>query len=266
MDELITLAVEAARAGARAVRARVSHVGAVRHKSNAFDLVTDADVSSGIAICETIARRLPGARFVVEERPVYESAHVVEGSLDDSEVWVIDPLDGTTSFVHGYPCYATSVALVRDGIPVVGAVHDIPADRTCYAAAGHGAFLEGDPIRVSDRASLNAALVITGFPYDRGSVLDAQMAALARVVRDAEGIRRDGSAALDCCHVAAGRADGFWEFDLKPWDMAAGVVILKEAGARTSGIDGAPWTLRSTGIITATPRVFDALASRVLDR
>ncbi|MHB1340513.1 MAG: inositol monophosphatase family protein [Coriobacteriia bacterium] len=259
MNLLLDTAIAAALAGGDTLRTRMDDMGEVRSKTNAFDVVTDADVAAGVAAVRAIADRIEGARFVVEEPEVYALAGVREGSLDAGEVWVIDPLDGTTSFVHGFPCYSTSVALLRDGQPVAGAVHNVPLDETTFAAAGEGAYLNGREIRCSDAAGLGASLLITGFPYDRGDLLDRQMAAFERLVRLAEGIRRDGSAAIDCCHVAAGRADAFWEYGLMPWDMAAGVIALREAGATVTGIDGEPWTAHSTGIIAANPMLHEIL-------
>lgn len=257
MNPILDAAIAAALAGGDTLRSRLDDMGEVRSKSNTFDVVTDADIAAGVAAVRAIADRIEGARFIVEEPEVYALAGVREGTLDSEEVWVIDPLDGTTSFVHGFPCYSTSVALLRDGQPVAGAVHNVPLDETTFAAIGEGAYLNGREIHCSEADNLGDSLVITGFPYDRGELLDRQMAAFAQVVRLAEGVRRDGSAAIDCCHVAAGRADAFWEYGLKPWDMAAGVVALREAGATVTGIDGEPWTAHSTGIIAANPALHE---------
>ncbi|MGB4593056.1 MAG: inositol monophosphatase family protein [Coriobacteriia bacterium] len=259
MNPLLDAAIAAALAGGDVLRAMMNDMGEVRSKTNEFDVVTDADIAAGVAVVRAIAERLEGARFVVEEPEVYSLAGVREGSLDADQVWVIDPLDGTTSFVHGFPCYSTSVALLSDGQPVVGAVHNVPLHETTFAALGEGAHLNGRRIECGTTTDLADALVITGFPYDRGQPLELQMAAFSQVVRLAEGVRRDGSAAIDCCHVAAGRADAFWEYGLKPWDMAAGVVALREAGALVTGVDGEPWTAHSTGIITANPELHQIL-------
>jgi myo-inositol-1(or 4)-monophosphatase len=248
------IAEEAARAGGAVLRSHIGRFGDVRTKSTSIDLVTEADIASGIAVVRTIAEHHEGARFVVEEPEVYSLAGVTQGSLADDEVWVIDPLDGTTSFVHTYPCWSVSVALLAGGRPVVGAVYNIPADEMTSAAARAGAARDGQPLACSSVSDVSAALLITGFPYDRGAVLDRQLAALTAFLKaPVHAIRRDGSAAVDCCHVAAGRADGFWEFGLRPWDTAAGVVILEEAGARVTGTDGEPWGVESTGIVTANP-------------
>jgi myo-inositol-1(or 4)-monophosphatase len=263
MNRLLDTAIAAAEAGGATLRAMAADFGTVRVKSSSVDFVTEADLAAGVAAVRAIAQRVEGARFVVEEPEVYALAGVPEGSLDDEEVWVVDPLDGTTSFVHGYPCYSTSVACLHDGQPTAGAVHNVPLRETTSASVGEGAWLDGVRLQVTAAASIEEALLITGFPYDRGETLDKQMRVFARIILTAHDIRRDGSAAIDCCHVAAGRADGFWEFGLQPWDTAAGVVALREAGAIVSGIRGEPWTVRSGGIIAANPVLHAALAATI---
>ncbi|MDH4139536.1 MAG: inositol monophosphatase [Coriobacteriia bacterium] len=250
----LDIARVAALAGGRRVAARLGDLGRVRTKGSPTDYVTDVDIDAGVAVLRAIAEETKGARFVVEEREVYDLADASEGSLGDSEVWVVDPLDGTTSFMHGFPCYSVSVALLRDGEPVVGAVYNVPSDELASGAVGQGAWLGDRTVRCSDTHDLREALLVTGFPYDRTRTLDRQLDVLARFLRTpVQGIRRDGSAANDCVHVAAGRADGFWEFGLQPWDTAAGAIICREAGAHISGIDGEPWSATSYGVIAANP-------------
>lgn len=264
MNALLDAAIAAAEAGGATLRARAADFGEVRVKSSSVDFVTDADLAAGVAAVRAIAQHMEGARFVVEEPEVYALAGVPPGSLDDDEVWVIDPLDGTTSFVHNYPCYSTSVAFLRAGQPLAGAVHNAVLRETTSAFAGGGAWLDGVQLHVTEAPAIDQALLITGFPYDRGETLRKQMRVFSQIIRVAHGIRRDGSAAIDCCHVAAGRADGFWEFGLQPWDAAAGVVALREAGATVTGIDGEPWTVRSGGIIAANAALHAALAATIL--
>lgn len=255
----------AASAGARAIAARGSDIGTVRIKGSQTDMVTDTDIAAGVEIVTEILARDPDARVIVEEHEVYDLTGVTPGSLDDSEVWLIDPLDGTTSFVHSYPCYSVSVALVREGDPVAGAVYNVPAGELVSAAAGMGAFLDATPVSTGMTARLDAALLITGFPYDRGAPLDRQLDILAAFLRSpVHGIRRDGSAAIDCCHVACGRADGFWESGLQPWDMAAGAIILRESGALVTGMDGERWTPASTGMVAANPALHAEMMRIVL--
>jgi myo-inositol-1(or 4)-monophosphatase len=255
MREERASAVAAAQAGAAIVRDGADHVGAVRSKSSATDLVTEVDIASGVAIVRLLLEIDPSASVVVEEDEVYDITGVSPGDPWGPEVWVIDPVDGTTSFVHGFPTYSVSVALLRSGRPVAGAVVDVPHGATMSAAEGLGAHLDGVPVRCAEATRLDEALLITGFPYDREAALDRQLAVLAAFLRSpVHGIRRDGSAALDCCHVAAGRADGFWEYGLQPWDTAAGTIICREAGALVTDIEGADWSpSRSAGIVVANP-------------
>ncbi|MCX8006824.1 MAG: inositol monophosphatase [Coriobacteriia bacterium] len=264
MDPLLEAVAAAARAGGAVLESMRASFGTVRTKSTRVDLVTDADLEAGVAACRAIAERFADARFLVEEPEVYARAGVARGALLDGDVWVIDPLDGTTSFVHGYPCYSTSVAFVRNGQPLAGAVYNAATGELVTACSGVGAWLDGNPIKVSTVDALEQALLITGFPYDRGRPFDVQIRVFERVARIAHGIRRDGSAAVDCCHVAAGRADGFWEFELKPWDLAAGVVALRESGAVVTGTDGRPWDASTPGIVAAGPNLHQALLEAVL--
>ncbi len=250
----------AALAGGEVLRAREGDLGAVRSKGWATDFVTEADIASGVAVAQAILAAHPHARLVVEEPEVCEQLGVEPGSLDDEEVWLVDPLDGTTSYVHGFPCYSVAVALVRAGQPVAGAVFNAASAELFSAAAGHGATRDGGGIRCSAAATVPEALLITGFPYDRGEPLDRQLAVLAAFLRSpVHGMRRDGSAAVDCCHVASGRADGFWEYTLKPWDMAAGALICREAGARVTDVDGRDWSTASDSICVANPALHTAM-------
>lgn len=261
MDLELESAIAAARAGGAILSSRANDMGRIRTKTNRLDMVTEADIASGVAVCSTIAKRLEGARFVVEEPEVYDIAGVARGSLTDSDVWVIDPLDGTTSFVHGFPCYSVSVALLQQGEPVVGVVYNVPMNELVAARIGAGVTLDGAPIGCTHAAHIAEALIVTGFPYDREALLPRQLPVFAEVMRTVHGIRRDGSAAIDCCHVASGRADAFWEFGLQPWDTAAGVVALREAGAVITDHDGNPWTPETRNVVAGNP----ALHAELLD-
>ncbi|PKQ29743.1 MAG: inositol monophosphatase [Actinobacteria bacterium HGW-Actinobacteria-10] len=267
MSDVLKIAQEAARAGAAVIAAAGRDIGAVRVKASLTDVVTETDIAAGVAIVRSIMAADPNATFVIEEDEVYGLTDCIQGELDAPEVWVIDPLDGTTSFVHGFPCYSVSVALLRDGEPIAGAVLDVSRQELYSAAVGQGAHRDGAAIQCGATETLIGSLLVTGFPYDRGEPLTRQLAVLGDFLRaPVHGMRRDGSAAIDCCHVASGRADGFWEFGLKPWDMAAGVVICREAGARVTGIEGEPWTPKSTGIIVANPALHSAMREVILAR
>ncbi len=266
MRDELELVRAAAVAGGAEIGRRGREMGIVRSKSTPTDMVTDTDIAAGVAVVRTILAADPSARFVIEEDEVHGLAGAARGDLDDDEVWVVDPLDGTTSFVHGYPCFSVAVALLRGGRPVAGAVYNAASGELMSGAEGMGASYGAAQASTSSAATLDQALLITGFPYDRGALLDRQLAILARFLRSpVHGIRRDGSAAVDCTHVACGRADGFWEFGLKPWDMAAGVIILRESGATVTGIDGEPWSPASTGIITANPALHARMAEIIAE-
>ena len=252
MRNALQLAKAAALAGGRVLESMRENMGQIRAKGSATDFVTEADVASGAAIVGEILRQNPDARFVIEEEEVYELVGATPGVIGQGDVWVIDPLDGTTSFIHGYPTYSVSVALVRGLDPLAGAVYNVASGEMNAAAVGFGASRDGAPITVARAATVREALVITGFPYDRGAPLDTQIEVLTAFLRaPVHGMRRDGSAAVDLCHVAAGRADGFWEYALKPWDMAAGAVICREAGALVTDVDGTLWTAKSTSVLAA---------------
>lgn len=254
MTDALAIAMAAAKAGGDVLRSRGT--GEVRSKSSATDFVTEADIASGVAVATAILAAHPRARILVEEPEVAGLVGVEPGTLDDSEVWIVDPLDGTTSYLHAYPCYSVSVALVRDGQPVAGAVYNAALDEMNAAAVGSGATRDGAPLAVTSAERVSDALLVTGFPYDRGAPLDRQLAVLAAFLRNpVHGIRRDGSAALDLCHVAGARADGFWEYTLKPWDMAAGVLICREAGARVTDVDGVAWSTASESVCAANAQL-----------
>lgn len=256
------IAREAALAGGAVLRERRDDMGAVRSKSSATDLVTETDIASGVAVVRAILSHEPDARIVVEEPEVHEITGIPRVSPEDGRVWIIDPLDGTTSFVHGYPCYSVSVGLAENGSSIAGAVYNVPLDQMAWATAGGGAFIGDTPLRVSSRTRVDESLIVTGFPYDRTRPLDIQLNVLEAFLRNpVHGIRRDGSAAIDCCHVAAGRCDGFWEFGLKPWDMAAGALICSEAGALVTGVLGEPWSVMSGSICVANPTLHAEMQS-----
>ena len=257
--DLRQLAERAARAGGSVLANQADRAAGLHAKSSARDLVTAADIASGVAVARAIAGQLEAARFVVEEPEVYEQAGVARGELDAAEVWVIDPLDGTTSFVHGYPCWSVSIACLQHGRPVAGAVYNVPADEMASAALGSGATLDGAPLVCAGALTHDAALLGTGFPYDRGAPLDRQLRLFERLLRPAHDVRRDGSAAVDLCNVAIGRIDGFWEIELKPWDMAAGVLIVQEAGGRVTDFDGRPWSPGTRDVVAANPTLHAAL-------
>ena len=259
MSDVLALAERAARRAGRLLAERSGRPGRTGTKSSFVDMVTEVDIAAGVEIVTELMAADPGATFLVEEPEVYGLTGAPRGELDDRAVWVVDPIDGTTSFIHGFPAFSVSIARLEAGVSVAGVVLNVPADELFAAEASAGATLGGSLIHASDASSIQRALIVTGFPYDRGATLDRQMAVFGSIIREVHGIRRDGSAALDCCHVAAGRADAFWEYGLKPWDTSAGVLIAREAGAVVTAIDGAAWTPATADILIAAPDLHPVL-------
>lgn len=262
-EQLIATAEGAARAGAAVLKEHAGSITELRTKSASADMVSAADVGAGVAIARALAGVVPGAGFVVEEPEVYDLAGVDRGDPADAAVWVIDPLDGTTSFVHGYPCWSVSIGLVRHGRPSLGVVYNVPANEMICAAEGAGATLNGAPLRISGSPTLERALLATGFPYDRGAAWDRQIRLLERLVRPAHDVRRDGSAAVDLCNVACNRVDGFWETNLQVWDMAAAALIVLESGGLVTGFDGEPWSAHSRDVIAANPALHAVMLAAI---
>ena len=205
-------------------------------KKGAIDLVTEVDLE-----CERMCRAVLAERFPDHDILAEEQGASSAGRTPSRYRWIFDPLDGTTNFAHGLPIFCASLALEIDGRPEVGAIYD-PTRRELFTAErGHGARLNGEPLHVSSTARLLDALLVTGFPYDVHARAEELVALFGEFLRHARAVLRLGSAALDLCYVAAGRFDGFWEQYLKPWDVAAGAVILEEAGGSITGMDGAPF-------------------------
>lgn len=214
-----------------------SKFGASLHidKKGRINLVTEADLASEEAIRSSILRQFPDHEFLGEESGL--SAH------SGQPRWIVDPLDGTTNFAQGYPFFSVSIALQIAGEAAVGVVYDPTHDEMFHAVRGQGAFLNGRPIRVSAHGILEEALLVTGFPYELRRDPDILLTLFKEMIVRARGIRRDGSAALDLCYVACGRFDAFWEVGLHPWDMAAGSLLICEAGGRITNFSDQPHNL-----------------------
>jgi myo-inositol-1(or 4)-monophosphatase len=228
-------------------------------KKGEIDLVTEVDLEVE-RMCRTlIADRFPNHAVLAEE--LGESPDAVSAS----HCWVFDPIDGTTNFAHGLPIFCASLALEIDGRAVVGAVYDATRRELFTAERGTGAFLNGARLRTSRAARLIDALLVTGFPYDVHSRGERVLGLFGEFIRTARAVRRLGSAALDLCYVAAGRMDGFWEQTLKPWDLAAGALIVEEAGGEVSGMEGEPFTSRLGHILASNGLIHRDMAT-VIDR
>jgi myo-inositol-1(or 4)-monophosphatase len=219
------------------------------------DFVTEVDHTSEGLIAAALREATPAARIVGEEL----SPELVRDGL----VWVVDPLDGTTNFLHGVPLWAVSIAAAVDGVLEAAIVLDVPGDERFEAVRGHGASLAGKPLAVSSIESPEFALIGTGFPFKDVSRLDEYQRQFARVAAATSGIRRPGAAAIDLAWVAAGRFDGFWEQQLAPWDMAAGALLVREAGGVVTDHGGNSDILRHASLVAGNPAMHTWL-SRVL--
>lgn len=222
----------------------------VATKSNATDLVTKVDQTCERRIRELVEERHPGHAVLGEE---------MGGPGSDAEFrWIVDPLDGTVNYAHGFPFYCVSIALAIRGRLEVGVVLDSAHGEMFSAVRGAGAYLDGVPITVSSEADPLRALLGTGFSYDPESQLENAQVFL-RMLPKVRAIRRPGAAALDLCYVASGRLDGFWELTLNPWDVAAGVLIIEEAGGRVSSGDGSEYRLEDKVLVASNGRLHDPL-------
>jgi len=205
-------------------------------KKGRIDLVTEYDRRSEALLVARIRERFPDHAILAEESGA-------AGASRARVRWLCDPLDGTTNFAHNYPFFCVSVGVEVDGAMAAGAVYDPVRDEMFAAASGRGATLDGTEIRVSRIADVDAALLVTGFPYDVREHPARHLPLFQEFLLRAQGVRRDGSAALNLCYVAMGRFDGMWEGDLSPWDVAAGTLIVREAGGVVTGYDGEPFQL-----------------------
>jgi len=222
-------------------------------KKGVIDLVTEVDLD-----VERMFRALVAERFPAHDVLAEEMGQMRSGA---SHRWVFDPLDGTTNYAHGVPIFCSTLALEVDGEPVVGAVFDPNRRELFTAERGVGAWMNGEPLRVSSSATLNDSVLVTGFPYDirerMGEILDV----FARFLREARAVRRLGSAAIDLCWVAAGRLDGFWEQGLQAWDTMAGALVVQEAGGRVTGLDGGAWDPHGGRVVASNGHIHDAMVA-----
>ncbi|MCT0199403.1 inositol monophosphatase [Synechococcus sp. CS-1325] len=251
LEKLSGVARAAAAAGAAALRFHHGKLTQIREKGRAGDLVTEADLAAEEAVLAVLARDTPTLGVLAEE----SGQHSTGSDLQ----WCVDPLDGTTNYAHSYPCFATSVGLTWRGLPLLGAI-EVPAlGESYWAAAGLGAWCNADRLAVSGARDLANSLLVTGFAYDRQTQLDTNYSEFCWFTHRSQGVRRDGAAAVDLAFVAAGRLDGYWERGLSPWDLAAGVVLVEEAGGVVSRYDGGPLVLTEGRLIASAPGIHRSL-------
>jgi myo-inositol-1(or 4)-monophosphatase len=219
------------------------------------DYVTHVDKQSEIMLVEGLSSLLPGAGFLVEENTVENT--------NATHTWIIDPLDGTTNFIHGLPTFAISVALMKDHEIIMGVVYDVKAKECYYASKDSPALMNGREIKVSDKHGLAESLLATGFPYNDFDRQAEYLEMLGHLMQHSRGIRRFGSAAIDLAWVACGRFDGFWEYSLKPWDVAAGSFIVQRAGGTVTDFKGKGDFIFGGEILCGNPEVYAELAGVV---
>lgn len=251
LNTFTALAVKAAQQAGALLRENFHHSHQFALKSGFRDLVTEFDHQAEKIIIGLIQKKFPQHSILTEEgsvRPTHDSPHQ----------WIIDPIDGTTNFAHGFPFFAVSIALYHKDEAVVGVVYNPIHDELFVGEAGQGAWLNGQPLRVSQTETLQQSLVMTGFPYDEG-LIPQHLVWWERFATKAQTLRRLGSSALALSYLAAGRADGYWELDLKPWDLAAAVLLVREAGGIVTDLRGGKLKLSQGEVLASNGKIHGAL-------
>jgi myo-inositol-1(or 4)-monophosphatase len=251
MHPMLNTAVKAARRAGNVINRASRNLDIVAVKEKAVnDFVSEVDREAEQVVISTLHEAYPGHAILAEE----------SGASGQSEYrWVIDPLDGTTNFLHGFPQYAVSIALEHRGLVTQAVIYDPARNDLFTATRGRGAFLNDTRLRVSKRAQLKPCLIGTGFPFKELAHLDSYMAMLVDIMKGTAGVRRAGSAALDLAYVAAGRLDAFWELGLSRWDMAAGSLLITEAGGLVGDLEGNEGWMETGNIVAGSPKVFGEL-------
>lgn len=255
MQPILNIAIRAARKAGTVITRAIDQIETLTvTQKGRHDFVSEIDRRAEDEIIRTIRKTYPSHGILAEE----------SGELKgDDTVWIIDPLDGTTNFLHGFPQFAVSIGIRNRNRLEHGLIYDPLRDELFTASFGEGAQLNGRRLRVSKTNSLESSLLGTGFPFREISQMDEYLAIFRNIMPDCSGIRRAGAASLDLAYVAAGRLDGFWEFGLKPWDMAAGAVIIQEAGGLVGDAQGANNFMQTGDMVAGNPKVFAALLQRI---
>ncbi|AFY39587.1 Inositol-phosphate phosphatase [[Leptolyngbya] sp. PCC 7376] len=250
----LEIATEAALSAGAALKHYYGNLQQVREKDTPGDLITEADTASEKIIIELLQRQCPDLPIHAEE------SGQISGAIDSPFLWMIDPLDGTVNYAHGYPMFSVSIALLYEENPVVGVVYNPYRDELFRAAEGAGATLNRKPIHVSKTEKLQDSLLTTGFAYDRRQTKDNNYIEFCCLTHKTQGVRRGGSAALDLTDVACGRLDGYWERGIQPWDMSAGICILREAGGLVTAYDESPLKLQNGRLLATNHKIHSQLS------
>jgi myo-inositol-1(or 4)-monophosphatase len=250
VEDIREVAIQAARQAGALLRERLGNIKNIDYKS-AFNIVTDVDKASERLIIDTIKGRFPEDHILAEETGRHQGA--------TKRRWLIDPLDGTTNFAHGYPFFCVSIGFEVDGEPELAVVYNPVSDELFSAQKGKGAYLNDRPMHVSSNQRLEQCLIATGFPPDTRTALISNMKEFNAITDLTHGVRRDGSAALDLSFVACGRLDGFWEAKLAPWDLAAGVLLVREAGGRVTNLTGGTFDINTGHVLATNALIHDEL-------
>ena len=253
MHPMLNIAIRAARAGGRVLTQSMNRIETIRVESKGKnDFVSEVDRATEAEIVNTLQRSYPDHRFICEENGEI-------GPSDAEFEWYIDPLDGTRNFLHGYPAYCVSIAVAKEKRLDQAVIYNPVSQELFTGSRGAGATLDGKRIRVANLNGLEHAMLSSGYANDGKSDFEAYLKTLATFTSQASGIRRQGSAALDLAYVAAGRLDGYWQFGLKKWDIAAGALILREAGGLVGDMTGDEHWFESGNVVAASPKVFNAM-------
>jgi len=248
-DKIKSTLLEALHKAGSIARAAINAPKEIELKAE-YSIVTKTDMECDRVIVETIRSKFPDHAFLTEESPA---------SGNSPSRWIVDPIDGTTNFAHGYPVSCVSIAFEHEGVLVMGGIYDPFRDELFFAEKGKGAFMNDKPIHVSKVATLTESLLSTGFPYDTRQHVDEYLGVFRQFLLAAQGVRRAGAAALDLCYVACGRFDGYYEKNLQAWDKAAGMLIVAEAGGKVTNYHGAPLTVTDRANLASNGVLHEAM-------
>lgn len=257
LQTFLDIATEAALSAGAVLQSYFGNLETIEEKGRPGDLLTAADKAAEAVILEILHRHFPDHAILAEE-----SGQI--GEQENRYLWAIDPLDGTTNFAHQYPFFSSSIGLLIEGIPQVGAIFDPFHNELFRAAKGLGATRNRRPIRVSQTQELSKSLLVTGFAYDRRQTKDNNYAEFCHLTHLTQGVRRSGSASLDLAHVACGRLDGYWERGLSPWDITAGIVLVEEAGGKVTAYNGSPLQIKSGRILATNGVIHNSLITELM--